>query len=134
MAPILHVLHRWERVQMNGNGMDRGTNGLLSNSNKVPTRPTGRQHIQWNDSKIKASPPMLQTAQSIAITNKVLSIHVRDDIRRSHGLTGHFRDLIKGYAKIEGPLHDLIKEVEIPKPTSKTTYHQAMKNHKLSGR
>ena len=47
------------------------------------------------------------------------------------GLTGHFRDLIRGYAKIEGPLHDLIKEVDIPKPISKATYHHAMTDHKL---
>ena len=49
------------------------------------------------------------------------------------GLTGHFRDLIKGYAKIEGPLRDLIKQVDIPKPISKTTYRRAMTNHKLAG-
>ena len=48
------------------------------------------------------------------------------------GLTGHFRDLIKGYAKIEGPLRDLIKQVDIPKPISKTTFHRTMTNHKLT--
>lgn len=48
------------------------------------------------------------------------------------GLTGHFRDLIKGYAKIEGPLRDLIKDVEIPKPISKATYRRAMTNYKLA--
>ena len=35
------------------------------------------------------------------------------------GLTGHFCDLIKGYAKIEEPLCDLIKQVDILKPISK---------------
>ena len=48
------------------------------------------------------------------------------------GLTGHFRDLIKGYAKIEGPLCDLIKQVKIPKPISKATYRRAMTNYKLA--
>ena len=38
------------------------------------------------------------------------------------GLMGHFRDLIKGYSKIEGPLRDLLKQVDIPKPISKSTY------------
>lgn len=50
------------------------------------------------------------------------------------GLTGHFRDLIKGYAKIEGPLRNLIKEVDIPQPVTKTTYRRAMTNHKLGNK
>ena len=50
------------------------------------------------------------------------------------GLTGHFRDLIKGYAKIESPLRDLIKDVDIPKPISKTTYRRAMTDYKLADR
>ena len=50
------------------------------------------------------------------------------------GLTGHFCDLIKGYSKIEGPLRDLIKQVDVPKPISKTTYWRAMTNHKLTNR
>ena len=48
------------------------------------------------------------------------------------GLTGHFCDLIKGYAKIEGPLRDLIKQVEIPKLISKATYCRAMTNYRLA--
>jgi len=47
------------------------------------------------------------------------------------GLTGHFRDLIRGYAKIEGPLWDLLQKVDIPKPISKTTYCKAMMTFKL---
>jgi len=47
------------------------------------------------------------------------------------GLTGHFRDLIKSYSRIEGPLRDLIKQVDIPKPISKATYRRAMTNFKL---
>jgi hypothetical protein len=30
------------------------------------------------------------------------------------GLTGHFRDLIKGYARVEGPLRDLLATVPLP--------------------
>ena len=48
------------------------------------------------------------------------------------GLTGHFRDLIKSYSKIEGPLRDLLKQVEIPKPISKSMYRRALTNHKLA--
>ena len=48
------------------------------------------------------------------------------------GLTGHFCNLIKGYAKIEGPLRDLIEQVEIPKPISKATYRRAMTNYRLA--
>jgi len=48
------------------------------------------------------------------------------------GLTGHFRDLIKGYSKIEGPLRDMLKEVEIPKPISKSTYRRALTNYRLT--
>lgn len=48
------------------------------------------------------------------------------------GLTGHFRDLIKGYAKIEGPLRNIIKQVEVPQPITKTTYRRAMTKHKLA--
>lgn len=48
------------------------------------------------------------------------------------GLTSHFRDLIKGYAKIEGPLHNLVKQAEVPQPVTKSTYRRAMTNYKLA--
>lgn len=38
------------------------------------------------------------------------------------GLTGHFRDLIRNYAKIEGPLRNLLKSVPLPPNYTKTTY------------
>jgi hypothetical protein len=38
------------------------------------------------------------------------------------GLTGWFRDLIKGYAKKEQPLRDLLREVELPDKYSKSVY------------
>jgi len=50
------------------------------------------------------------------------------------GLTGHFRDLIRGYAKIEGPLRDLMKMVELPKPMNKTTYRKAMSSFQLQNK
>jgi transposase InsO family protein len=50
------------------------------------------------------------------------------------GLTGWFRDLIKDYARIEQPLRDLIREVEIPEKCSKTVYRRVMANHLLKGR
>ena len=48
------------------------------------------------------------------------------------GITGHFRDLIKDYAKIEGPLRELIKEVPLPSKYNKTTYWRTMEAHKLA--
>ena len=50
------------------------------------------------------------------------------------GITGHFRDLIKDYAKIEGPLRELIKEVQLPSKHNKSTYRKAMETHKLTER
>ena len=47
------------------------------------------------------------------------------------GLTGWFRDLIKGYAKKEQPLRDLLREVELPEKYTKTVYRRIMANHKL---
>ena len=47
------------------------------------------------------------------------------------GLTGWFRDLIKGYAKKEQPLQDLLREVELPEKYTKTVYQRIMTNHKL---
>jgi len=38
------------------------------------------------------------------------------------GLTSHFRDLVKNYARLEQPLRDLIRNVELPPNCSKTTY------------
>ena len=49
------------------------------------------------------------------------------------GLTGHFRDLIKNYARIEGPLRDLIRAVDLPKNYSKTTYRRVMRGASLEG-
>ena len=48
------------------------------------------------------------------------------------GLTGHFRDLIKNYARLEQPLRDLIRNVDLPPNCSKTTYRKIMSGHKLN--
>jgi hypothetical protein len=45
------------------------------------------------------------------------------------GLTGWFRDLIRGYAKKEQPLRDLLREVELPEKYTKTVYRRIMTNH-----
>ena len=50
------------------------------------------------------------------------------------GLTGWFRDLIKDYAKIETPLRNLIREVDLPEKYSKTVYRRIMANHILKDR
>ena len=47
------------------------------------------------------------------------------------GLTGWFQDLIKGYAKKEQPLRDLLREVELPENYTKTVYQRIMANYKL---
>jgi hypothetical protein len=47
------------------------------------------------------------------------------------GLTSYFRDLIKGYAQIEGPLRNLLRKVPIPAGTKKHKYQQIMKAFKL---
>jgi hypothetical protein len=48
------------------------------------------------------------------------------------GLTGYFQDLIKGYVRIERPLWDILRMVDIPKNTGKTAYRRAMKTFKLA--
>ena len=47
------------------------------------------------------------------------------------GLTGWFCNLIKGYAKKEQLLWDLLREVELPEKYTKTVYRQIMANYKL---
>jgi RNase H-like domain found in reverse transcriptase len=47
------------------------------------------------------------------------------------GLTGYFRNLIKGYAKIAQPLTDLIRSVAIPKNAGKAAYRAALRRVKL---
>lgn len=47
------------------------------------------------------------------------------------GLTGYFRNLIKGYAKIAQPLTDLIRNVAIPKNAGKAAYRAALRRVKL---
>ena len=47
------------------------------------------------------------------------------------GLTSYFRDLIKGYAQLEGPLRNLLCQVPIPAGTKKHKYQQIMKSFKL---
>jgi len=51
----------------------------------------------------------------------------------SNTLNLWFRDLIKDYAKIEQPLRDLIREVDLPEKCLKTVYHQIMANHIFKG-
>jgi len=47
------------------------------------------------------------------------------------GLTGHFRDLVKGYAKLAQPLTDLVRGVNVPKNTGKAVYCTALQAVKL---
>jgi hypothetical protein len=42
------------------------------------------------------------------------------------GLTGYFRNLIKGYANIAQPLTDLIRAAEVPRKKGKGMYRRAM--------
>ena len=47
------------------------------------------------------------------------------------GLTSYFRDLIKGYAQLESPLRNLLRQVPIPAGTKKHKYQQIMRSFKL---
>ena len=48
------------------------------------------------------------------------------------GLTGFFRDLIKGYARLAQPLSDLLRAAAIPKNSGKAAYRAALRNVKLT--
>jgi hypothetical protein len=48
------------------------------------------------------------------------------------GLTGCFRDLIKGYARLAEPLSDLLRAAAIPKHSGKAAYCAALQNVKLA--
>ena len=47
------------------------------------------------------------------------------------GLTSYFRDLVKGYAKIESPLRNILRQVPIPAGTRKHKYQQIMRTFKI---
>ena len=47
------------------------------------------------------------------------------------GLTSYFRDLVKGYARVKGPLWSLLCQVPIPAGTKKHKYQQIMKAFNL---
>ncbi|PSR72521.1 hypothetical protein PHLCEN_2v11621 [Hermanssonia centrifuga] len=47
------------------------------------------------------------------------------------GVTGHFRDLIRGYSKIEGPLRDILKAATPPKNSGKSAYRRALASYSL---
>ena len=49
------------------------------------------------------------------------------------GLSGYFRDLVKGYAKLEKPLRNILHAVETPKGIGKQAYQRIMHNYKLDG-
>ena len=48
------------------------------------------------------------------------------------GITGHYRGLIRNYTRIEEPLRNLLRAVELPASYSKSTYHRIMEQHKLA--
>ena len=48
------------------------------------------------------------------------------------GLTSYFRDLVKGYARLEAPLRNIIRQVDIPAGTKKHDYQRIMKAYKLN--
>ena len=50
------------------------------------------------------------------------------------GLTSHFRDLVRSYAKREGPLCDLVKAAPLKIPYSKATYCRMLRDFKLAER
>src|SRR6267154_4233092 len=50
------------------------------------------------------------------------------------GLTSHFRDLVQGYAKREGPLRDLVKMAPLHPPYTKNTYRRILRDFKLAER
>ena len=47
------------------------------------------------------------------------------------GLTSYFRDLVKGYAQVEGPQRNLLRQGPIPAGTKKHKYQQIMRTFKL---
>ena len=47
------------------------------------------------------------------------------------GLSGYFRDLVKGHAKLEKPLRDILRAVETPKGIGKQAYQRIMRSYKL---
>ena len=47
------------------------------------------------------------------------------------GLTSYFRDLTKGYAQLEAPLRNILRQVPMPAGTKKHTYQRIMKGFKL---
>lgn len=47
------------------------------------------------------------------------------------GLTVYFRDLVKGYAALEKPLHNLLHAVDVPNGTKKAAYQRIIKAYKL---
>jgi hypothetical protein len=49
------------------------------------------------------------------------------------GLTGYFRELIEGYARLAQPLTDLLCVIAVPKNAGKTAYHSALCHAKLDG-
>jgi RNase H-like domain found in reverse transcriptase len=48
------------------------------------------------------------------------------------GLSGYFRDLIKGYSIVEKPLRDILRAVDVPKGLGKQGYQRIMRNYKLT--
>ena len=47
------------------------------------------------------------------------------------GLTGYFRDLIKGYARLAQPLTDLLRAATVPKNAGKAAYRSALRRVNL---
>ena len=54
------------------------------------------------------------------------------NLSRFLSLTGYFRDLVKGYAKMAQPLTDLVRGAAIPRDAGKAAYRAALQKIKLA--
>jgi hypothetical protein len=118
---LLHTRQFFERVRATGLSLSAKKSEFFRSSMIFAGSRVSIDGVQADEAKLTAVVDWRQPPDLLNLSSFL-------------GLTGFFRDLIKGYARLAQPLSDLLRAEAIPKNSGKAAYRAALRKSKLAGR